>query len=104
MKDRKPTMYSDEQKPMENTLRIMIVEDHPLFSQGLRRVLEGEPDLRVVAEVKDGAKAVAQALAVQPDVILMDINLPNKNGMEATREIRNSPNGDAISIIILSNP
>ena len=95
-------MPFDEPKAIENTLRIMIVEDHPLFGQGLRRVLEGEPDLRVVAEVTDGGKAVAQALAVQPDVILMDINLPNKNGMEATREIRNSPDGEAIGVIMLT--
>lgn len=95
-------MQGDELKAVDSTLRIMIVEDHPLFGQGLRRVLEGEPDLRVVAEVTDGAKSVVQALAVQPDVILMDINLPNKNGLEATREIRNSPEGGAIGIIILT--
>lgn len=85
-----------------NTIRIMIVEDHPLFGQGLRRVLEGEDDLRVIAEVEDGAEAVERALELQPDVVLMDINLPSQNGLQATREIKNSPNGSAIGIIILT--
>lgn len=86
----------------KTSIRVMIVEDHPLFGQGLRRVLEGEPDLQVVAEVTDGAKSVDQALAVRPDVILMDINLPNKNGLEATREIRNAEHGGDINVIILT--
>lgn len=85
-----------------DAIRVMIVEDHPLFGQGLRRVLEGEDDLRVVAEVEDGAEAVEQALELQPDVILMDINLPSKNGLQATREIKNSSPGSAIGIIILT--
>lgn len=83
-------------------IRIMIVEDHPLFGQGLRRVLEGEDDLRVIAEVDDGAVAVERALELQPDVILMDINLPSKNGLQATREIKNSPSGGTIGVIILT--
>ncbi len=95
-------MQFGETDPQEPILRIMIVEDHPLFGQGLRRVLEGEPDFRVVAEVTDGAKSVQQALDVHPDVILMDINLPNKNGLEATREIRGSEIGADINIIILT--
>ena len=85
-----------------DSVRIMIVEDHPLFGQGLRRVLEGESDFRVVAEVEDGAYAVERAFEVQPDIILMDINLPSKNGLQATREIKNNPQGSAIGVIILT--
>jgi DNA-binding NarL/FixJ family response regulator len=85
-----------------NAIRIMIVEDHPLFGQGLRRVLEGEDDFLVVMEVEDGAESVEKALELQPDVVLMDINLPGKNGLQATREIKSSPNGSAIAIIILT--
>ncbi|MEZ4636552.1 MAG: response regulator transcription factor [Caldilineaceae bacterium] len=80
----------------------MIVEDHPLFGQGLRRVLEGEDDLRVIAEVEDGIEAVDAAIREQPDVVLMDINLPGQNGLQATREIKNSTHGSAIGIIILT--
>ncbi|MCB0114724.1 MAG: response regulator transcription factor [Caldilineaceae bacterium] len=83
-------------------IRIMIVEDHPLFGQGLRRVLEGEDDLRVIAEVEDGIEAVDAAIREQPDVVLMDINLPGQNGLQATREIKNSTHGSAIGIIILT--
>jgi DNA-binding NarL/FixJ family response regulator len=80
----------------------MIVEDHPLFGQGLRRVLEGEDDFRVIAEVEDGAESVEQAIELHPDVILMDINLPSKNGLQATREIKNSGSGSDIGVIILT--
>ena len=72
---------------MADTISIMIVEDHPLFRQGLRHVLETEPDLKVICEVGDGEQAVAQVPTVRPDVILMDINLPKLNGLQATRQI-----------------
>jgi DNA-binding NarL/FixJ family response regulator len=84
------------------TLRVLLVEDHPLFSQGVRRILECEPDLQVVGEVADGGEAVMQALRLQPDVILMDINLPNKNGLQITQEIKKSRQCSAMHIIILT--
>jgi DNA-binding NarL/FixJ family response regulator len=83
-------------------IRIMIVEDHPLFGQGLRRVLEGEDDFRVIAEVNDGAEAVERAIELIPNVVLMDINLPNKNGLQATREIKNNSNCSNVGVIILT--
>jgi DNA-binding NarL/FixJ family response regulator len=83
-------------------VRIMIVEDHPLFGQGLRRVLEGEDGFEVIAEVSDGEEAVERAMELQPNVILMDINLPSKNGLQATREIKNSPDCTNSGVIILT--
>lgn len=82
----------------DRKIRVMIVEDHPLLIHGLRRILEGESDMEIVAEVTDGQEAVDQALRVEPDVILMDINLPRKNGLQATREIKTIHGEDEISI------
>lgn len=83
-------------------IKLMIVEDHPLLIQGLRRVVEEEPDIEIVAEVTDGEEAVKRALQLEPDVILMDINLPGKNGLQVTREIKNNQTYDEINIIILT--
>jgi DNA-binding NarL/FixJ family response regulator len=69
-------------------IRVMIVDDHPLFRQGLRRVLEVEPDLEIVAEAADGQEAMTNARKFKPDVILMDINLPVLNGIQLTRRIK----------------
>ncbi len=80
-------------------IAVMIVEDHPLFGQGLRRVLEGEDDLEVVAEVSNGELAVERAAELEPDVILMDVNLPGMNGLQATRQIRASTDRTAIIIL-----
>ncbi|MCX6048218.1 MAG: response regulator transcription factor [Chloroflexi bacterium] len=80
----------------------MIVEDHPLLIEGLRRMVDEEPDIEIVAEVTDGDEAVRRALQLEPDVILMDINLPGKNGLQATREIKNSQTYDGSNIIILT--
>jgi DNA-binding NarL/FixJ family response regulator len=69
-------------------IKIMLVEDHVLVRKGTKQLLELEEDLSVVAEAGDGETAVQLADIHQPDVILMDINIPKKNGLEATREIK----------------
>lgn len=71
-----------------STVRVMIVDDHPLLRSGIRRVLEAESDLIVVAEASDGKECLGLALETDPDIILMDINLPIMNGLQATREIK----------------
>lgn len=69
-------------------IKLMVVDDHPLFRQGLRDVLEMEEKVSVVAEAADGKLAIQLAFAHQPDVILMDINLPTINGLQVTRRIK----------------
>ena len=70
-----------------NPIKMLIVDDHPLFRQGLVDVLEMDPGLDVVAQAADGDTAVQQALEHQPEIILMDVNLPNANGLKVTRQI-----------------
>jgi DNA-binding NarL/FixJ family response regulator len=65
----------------------MIVDDHPLFRAGLRRVLELEEDLAIDCEAANGVEALEKARASKPRVILMDVNLPQMNGLQVTREI-----------------
>jgi DNA-binding NarL/FixJ family response regulator len=73
---------------MPEALRVLIVDDHSLFRNGLRTVLESNDGIEVVGEAEDGQAAIKQALACCPDIILMDINMPKCNGLEATREIK----------------
>jgi DNA-binding NarL/FixJ family response regulator len=68
--------------------RVVIVDDHPLFRQGLRDVLETDPQLEVVGEAASGEVAIDMAGDVQPHVMLMDINLPDLNGLQVTRQIK----------------
>jgi DNA-binding NarL/FixJ family response regulator len=69
-------------------IRIVIADDHPVFRFGLRALLNAMPDTEVVGEVTSGEEMIALAGSVRPDVILMDINMPGVNGIEATRRIR----------------
>lgn len=80
----------------------MVVEDHPLLIQGLRRVIESEDDLVIVAEATTGDDAIQFAIDLVPDVILMDINLRGKNGLQATHEIKQTYSVDETSIVILT--
>lgn len=68
-------------------LRLVLVDDHPVVRQGLRGMLEAEPDLAVVGEAGSGAEAVALARAVRPDVVLMDLRMPGMDGATATERI-----------------
>jgi DNA-binding NarL/FixJ family response regulator len=69
-------------------ISVIIADDHHLVRQGLRALLEKQPDLRVVGEAQDGQEAFEMTQRLQPDVLLLDINMPLLNGIEVTRKIR----------------
>jgi DNA-binding NarL/FixJ family response regulator len=73
---------------MGNVIDVMIVDDHPVFRQGLKNILAVQEDLRIVDEAADGQSAIEKAQELQPDVVIMDINLPELNGLQATRELK----------------
>ena len=85
----------------DNLIRILIADDHPVFRFGLRALLESQSDLEVVAEVESGEESVNQVRSLQPDVVLMDVNMPGLNGIEATRQITEITNDTAILIITM---
>jgi len=74
--------------PSRKRISVLIVDDHPLFLQGLRRVLEQEEDMDVVGAAKDGEEALEMARCLTPDVVLLDINLPSMNGMQVARQLK----------------
>ncbi|MDR5694613.1 MAG: response regulator transcription factor [Armatimonadota bacterium] len=72
----------------ERAIRILIVDDHALFREGIRMILEAQPDIEVVGEAEDGEQALALVEEVRPDVVIMDIAMPGIGGLEATRRIK----------------
>ncbi|NLE43774.1 MAG: response regulator transcription factor [Chloroflexi bacterium] len=73
---------------MTGKIALFVVDDHPVFRHGLRNVLALQDDIEVVGEASDGDAALEQIPVVHPDVVLMDINLPTINGLQATRQLR----------------
>jgi DNA-binding NarL/FixJ family response regulator len=84
------SVEASETKPAtpDQALRILIVDDHALFRRGLQMVLKQEPDIDVVGEAGDGHEAVDKAQELMPDVILMDVRMPRRSGIEATQQIK----------------
>jgi DNA-binding NarL/FixJ family response regulator len=70
-----------------DTLRVLIADDHPIFRNGIRALLASLPDIEVAGEATSGDEAIAQAGALQPDLVLMDLKMPGIGGIEATRRI-----------------
>jgi DNA-binding NarL/FixJ family response regulator len=72
----------------DRPVRLLLADDHTLVRSGLRRILDAEPDLEVVAEAADGADAVEQALATELDLAILDVSMPRMTGLQAARRIR----------------
>jgi len=84
----------------ERKIRILLADDHTVLRRGLRLLLEGQPEFSVVAEAADGNQAVQAAAAAKPDVVILDIAMPNLNGIEAAQRILAA--APAIAIVVLS--
>ena len=82
-----------------NAVRILLADDHIVMRNGLRLLLERQPHLKVVGEASDGRQAVALSESANPDVVIMDIGMPNLNGIEAARQIVNHNPRTAIAIL-----
>lgn len=91
---------SEENSNLKNPIRILLVEDHALTRVGIKTVLKREQDLDVVGEAANGEEAIAQAEALKPDVILMDVGMPVLDGIQASKKIVDS--GNAAKIIMLT--
>ena len=84
---------------MSDNIRILIADDHAVVRRGLRALIETEPDMEVVGEASDGVEAVDQASELKPDVILLDMVMPRKNGSEVITEIKDQNPGARILVL-----
>jgi len=77
-----------EKKSQNPSVQVAIIDDHPFFRQGVRDVLNAEPNIEVIAESGDGVEALKMLEEIKPQVVLMDVNLPGLNGMQVTRRLK----------------
>jgi DNA-binding NarL/FixJ family response regulator len=96
-------MAKSEKAPPEDAVSVLIVDDHALFRRGLQMVLEGEADINVVGEASDGQEAVERAERTSPDVVLMDVRMPKRSGIEATRAIKDMLPSTKILMLTISD-
>src|SRR5215216_3372908 len=83
------------------TIRVLIADDHPLVRAGLQAALASMPDVEIVAEAATGSAAIREAALHQPDVVVMDLQMPDLNGIEATRELRRALPSAAVLVLTM---
>ncbi|KAF0190898.1 MAG: TRAP-type C4-dicarboxylate transporter periplasmic solute-binding protein [bacterium] len=81
-------------------IKVLIVDDHTLFRNGLKKLLESMEDIEIVSEATNGLEAIKQVTITSPDVVLMDIAMPEMDGLDATREIHNQ--FPSIAVLLLT--
>jgi DNA-binding NarL/FixJ family response regulator len=84
-----------------HSIRIVIADDHPIFRDGLRRLLEAEPGLKVIGEASDGNDAVKLARQLKPDILLLDLAMPRQPGLEALRDL-STGGANGVKVILLT--
>jgi len=84
-------------------IRVLVVDDHALFRRGLQMVLEQEPDIEVVGEASDGSEAVTQACETLPDIVLMDVRMPKRGGIDACAAIHEAVPSSKIIMLTISD-
>jgi two-component system response regulator NreC len=84
---------------MQGRLRILLADDHAIVRQGLRLLIDSQPEMTVIGEAADGDAVVAQAQALHPDVVLMDISMPGTNGLVATRRLKQRQPGLVVLVL-----
>ena len=84
---------------MQGRLRILLADDHAIVRQGLRLLIDSQPEMTVIGEAADGDAVVAQAQTLHPDVVLMDISMPGTNGLVATRRLKQRQPGLVVLVL-----
>jgi len=84
---------------VNDPITVLVVDDHAIVRRGIRALLSTKKDIKVVGEASDGGEAIAQALALKPDIVLMDLMMPGKSGIEATHEIAAALPGTKVLVL-----
>jgi DNA-binding NarL/FixJ family response regulator len=98
-----PTDIAQTEPAFAEPIRVLVVDDHALFRRGLEMVLEQEPDIEVVGEASDGAEAVEVATETTPDVVLMDVRMPRRGGIDACTAIKDAVPSTKIIMLTISD-
>lgn len=92
-------MKTHEERRKRHGISVLIVDDHPLFRDGLQKALELEDDLEVIGQCEDGEQALAVVRTQHPDVVVLDVNLPSMNGLQVARQIKTDRMGTIVIVL-----